>query len=717
MKIFKYILRVIFKRKWYLLLFPLIASIIAIILTNNLSKTFRVTTTIFTGFASGYSIESEGNIRINSETVNTAMDNLMNIIKSKSTLERVSYNLYAENMIYGDSTKDNTTIYKDNYIEIFNRTPNDVRKLIDKKSIENTVKNLRIYSQASPKNFVYGLFNWNHQHYCFDALNQIDVKRVGSSDMLEISYEKDDPGITYNTIKILIEEFIKEYQLLRFGETDSVIQYFQSELARVGSMLRNNEDSLTDYYIDKKIINYSEQTNQIAFQDREYNLEYLRLKMNYNSSLAALDEIEKRMDINLKSIKNNSKFVQHLNEISNLRNEIAFIEINHQDTLIQTKTQLEKRKKEISNKEKEISQFLNSYVSDRYTKEGISSQNIINEWFSELMKNTKANAEIRVLEKRRAEIDKEYTFFAPVGSTLKRKEREISFLENTYLNILQNLNSALLRRKNLQMTSSSIKVINPPMYPLNSNPSKRTMIILGVMIGTFIFILSYFIILELLDRTLKNKIKAEFLIGKEITGAFPDSPKGKYRRHYNDILDKSRHFLFNSIINNLTSSNDSLNIINIISNEKEEGKSFIAENLLKILNEKNINAKLITYHKDFNHEDKNYLLANSIDDFCEIGDEKFIIIEHPALIDSNIPVNIIKSSKINLFIGLASKAWKDNDQLLFDRLEKECGKENLYIYLNKTSIDATEVFTGLLPPYSWIRKFIYNIIQLDFKTK
>ena len=126
---------------------------------------------------------------------------------------------------------------------------------------------------------------------------------------------------------------------------------------------------------------------------------------------------------------------------------------------------------------------------------------------------------------------------------------------------------------------------------------------------------------------------------------------------------------------------------------------------------------MITYHKDFNHEDKNYLLANSIGDFCEIGDEKFIIIEHPALIDSNIPVNIIKASKINLFISLASKAWKDNDQLLYDRLEKECGKENLYIYLNKTSIDATEVFTGLLPPYSWIRKFIYKIIQLDFKTK
>lgn len=694
---------------------PIFTALIAVLLTINMGQTFKVTTTIFTGFATGYSIESGSNSVINYTAVNSAMDNLMNIIKSKTTLERVSTRLYAENMIYGDSTKDNITIRKNNYQEIFNRTPIEVRDLIEKNSIKNTIDNLNMYKESSPKNFVYGLFNWNHQHYCYDALNQINVKRVGNSDMLEISYENNDPGIVYNTIKILNEEFIKEYQLLRFGETDSVIKYFESELAKVSEILRYSEDSLTDYYVRNKIINYNEQTTQVAMQTSNYNYRYLELKMEYNSSKAKLEEIENRMDANLKSIKNNAKFIKYLSDLSQINTKIAINRSNDSSKIISEENN--SYKIQLIEKEKQINEFLLNYSSQKYSKEGVTSDNIINQWFIELIKNIKAESELKVLEKRKIELDEEYAFYAPIGSNLKRKERKINFLENTYLNLLHNLNSALLRKKNLQMTSSTIKVINPPFFPLNSLPSKRRMIIFGVYFGSLIFLFSYFIILELLDRTLKNKIKAEFLIGNEITGAFPDSPKGKYRRHYNEILDKSRHFLFNSIINNLTSSNDSLNIINIISNEKGEGKSFIAENLLKILNEKNINAKLITYHKDFNHEDKNYLLANSIGDFCEIGDEKFIIIEHPALIDSNIPVNIIKASKINLFISLASKAWKDNDQLLYDRLEKECGKENLYIYLNKTSIDATEVFTGLLPPYSWIRKFIYKIIQLDFKTK
>lgn len=716
MKIAKYILQIIFKRRYYLILLPLFATILGFYFTSNLGSKYRVSSTIFTGFASGYSIETGSTVASSSDYINTSMDNLINIIKSKSTLEKVSMRLYAENIIFGDSTTDNSTIKKNNFLEIFNRTPIKVRSLIDKKSIENTINILESYKKASPKNFVYGLFNWNHRHYCYDALNKIEVKRLENSDMITISYENDDPGITFNTVKFLNNEFIKEYQLLRFGETDSVIKYFQSELARVESLLRYNEDSLTDYYVDNKIINYEEQTKQIAFQSREYNLNYIRLRMDYNSSKAALEEVEKRMDINLKSLKNNSKFIEYLENISTIRHDIAVIEMNGNDTENNINNKLQKSKKELSNREKDISELISTYTNDRFTKEGISSTSIINEWFSELMKNVKAEAEIEVLLTRKQELDGEYIFYAPVGSNLKRKERQIGFLESTYLNVLHNLNLALLRRKNLQMTSSTIKVINPPFFPLNSLPSKRKMIILGILYGSFLFILSYFLIIELLDRSLKNKLKAELLIGTQVLGCFPDSPKGKYRRYADEISDISKQYLFNSIINNLR-TNDKDSIINIISNEKEEGKSFIAENLQSVFNDKGIKTKLISYHKDFNHEDRKYLLAESINDFCEFNDEKIIIIEHPALKESNIPNIILKTASINLFIGMASKAWKDSDQLLFERLKNQIDKKNLYVYLNKTSIDAAETFTGLLPPYTWFRKFIYKIIQMDFKTK
>lgn len=713
MKIIKYFLRILFIRKWWLILLPLFATLLAINFTRNLGQTFSASTTIFTGFASGYSIESDSKNTINNDYVNTAMDNLINIIKSKTTLENVSLSLYAENMMYGDSTKDNNTITKNNYKEIYNKTPKEVRSLIDKKSKSNTLKNLENYKKASPKNFVYGLFNWNHRHYCYDALNRIKVKRLSNSDMMEVNYESDDPGIAYNTIKILNDEFIKEYQTLRFGETDSVINYFQSELLRVSNLLRDNEDSLTDYNVENRVINYNEQTNQVAFQSREYNLQYVKLKMDYNSSKAILEEIENRMDINLKLVKNNSKFIQYLQNVSKLNYDIALIE--SKDSINKSDSKLFQYKNQLIDKEKEMNDFITTYSNQKYTKEGISADNIIDQWFSELMKNIKSEAELKVLEQRKLEIDEEYLFYAPIGSTIKRKERQINFLESTYLNILHNLNSALLRKKNLQMTTSTLKIINPPILPLNSLPSKRKMIVWGVLFGSFIFILSYFLIIELIDRTLKNKLKSQLLIGREIMGAFPSSPKGKYRRYKNEILGISNQYLFNTVFNNLN-PNKEQNIINIISNENGEGKSFIAENLYDIFNKKGIKTKYISYHKDYNQDESKYLFSNSINDFYNTNNEQIIIIEHPSFKNSVIPINITNSSSVNLFIGDANRAWKDTDQILFDRLLKQCNN-NIFIYLNRASIESTEGFTGLLPPYSFFRKLIYKIIQMDFNTK
>lgn len=45
--------------------------------------------------------------------------------------------------------------------------------------------------------------------------------------MIEIAYSSNDPGIAYNTLDILNEEFVKQYHELRYGETDNVIKFFR----------------------------------------------------------------------------------------------------------------------------------------------------------------------------------------------------------------------------------------------------------------------------------------------------------------------------------------------------------------------------------------------------------------------------------------------------------------------------------------------------------
>ncbi|MCD8496259.1 MAG: hypothetical protein LRY45_07140 [Bacteroides graminisolvens] len=80
--------------------------------------------------------------------------------------------------------------------------------------------------------------------------------------MLTIRYSSNDPGIAYHTIDILMKEFVNEYKDIRYGETDKSIEYFRSELARIGHELRMAEDSLTQYNTEKGIINYYDETKR-----------------------------------------------------------------------------------------------------------------------------------------------------------------------------------------------------------------------------------------------------------------------------------------------------------------------------------------------------------------------------------------------------------------------------------------------------------------------
>lgn len=98
------------------------------------------------------------------------------------------------------------------------------------------------------------------------------MTRLGNSDLLKISYSSGDPGITYNTLEILMKEFVNEYRVLRYGETDKVIEYFKSELNRIGGELTRHEDDLTKYNVDNRIINYYDETKEIAAINKGFEL-------------------------------------------------------------------------------------------------------------------------------------------------------------------------------------------------------------------------------------------------------------------------------------------------------------------------------------------------------------------------------------------------------------------------------------------------------------
>ncbi|SHF40858.1 Uncharacterized protein involved in exopolysaccharide biosynthesis [Bacteroides luti] len=707
-----YLSRFIYRLRWWLITVPVILTLLTIYSTKHLGRTYDATTTVYTGIISGYTVETTTGAGINLTQQSTTLDNILTLITSQSTLKKVSLRLYAQNMIYGDPNHDNTHIQSSTYKALFSITPKEVLKLIDKKDEKKTIANLEAYSKPDPKNFIYGLFYWNHPDYCYSALsNKIKVNRIAGSDMIEIGYSNGDPGIAYNTLKILNDEFIDQYQQLRFGETNNVIKFFEEELARLKKKLETSEDSLTAYSLSKRIINYGEQTKQVAGQNTAYEEKCEGFLLEYNTAKTLINELEKRMDSHTKSLRNNSEFISRMQRITDLTSKITDIETFNNESSLEDQN-LSSYKKQLKKAENDFSKFAEKYSDQKYTKEKIAPEEILQQWFEQMLNLEKADAKLKLMESRKGLIDDKYIFFSPIGNTLKRMDRDIGFTESNYMSMLNSLNAARLRQKNLQMTSATLRVINPPVYPLAAEATNRKSIVMAIFFGSIIAILGFSLIIEILDRTLRDKIRSERLTSSKVIGAFPSNSIIRLR-NFSKVRNKiATQFICNTLLGYLP--NDGKRIINLISTESRDGKSFIGNQMEEYWTSIGLNVKHVSWNKDFSKDSRDFLLAESVNDLCKsIDDTDILIVEYPPLKECLTPERLINEAALNLVIAKANKTWKLTDQILLNELKRLAKPTSpILVYLNNAEKDVVENFTGLLPPYNRFRKFIYKLSQL-----
>lgn len=716
-----YFSRFFYRIRWWLLLGTAIITIAAYLMTANLSKTYNVEATLYTGVVSGYSIEGGGSL--DWAAAQNAIDNLINIIKAESTLKRVSYRLFARVLINGNAEYDDNNVTAASYNYTYNHMRNsphgkELLTLIDKTSEDKTVENFIRYERPDRDNYIYGLFYFNHPYYSYEALKKIGVLRKGNSDLLEVKYASGDPYIAYNTINILMSEFVNEYRAIRYGETDKVIEYFGAELSRIGKELRVNEDSLTQYNVDNRVINYYDETKEIAAINKEFELREQTVLFAYNSSKAMIETLERQMDMNTKQSLNNIQMLNKLKEASSLAGKITEMEtLPSQEQGNQGEASLKDYQSQLTTTRKELSNISDIYVGHRETKEGIAKATIVEQWLDNVLLFEKAKAELDIVQRSRVELSDKYVFFAPVGSNIKRIERGINFTEQNYLSLLKSYNDALMRKKSLEMTSATLKVLNPPAIPITPLPTHRKQIVMAACAGSFLFILGFFLLLEILDRTLRDSIRTRRLTDCKVLGAYPEPTQ--FQRGNNKLCEEiATKYLSSTILRFCTERKEGQPyLINILSTHPGDGKSYLCDQLLEYWTKIGLNVRKVTWGTDFDPQSRSFTLAKEIGDLCTYQDEDILLVEYPSLMDSNVPTELLQKTNLNLLIAPANRGWKETDKLLSEKLRTQVGAAPLYVYLNRASREVVEDYTGMLPPYTFTRRLMYRLSQLALTEK
>ena len=714
MDIFRYIVRFLYRIRWYLVILPMIALVVAWFATRNMERQYDTNTTIYTGMITGYNIE--GGTGTAGGNAQTNINNLMLIITTDNTIHEVSLRLFARCMMYGNEKKDNNYISAEHFRALNASVPAEVKALINRNNETATYTNLKAYEKPSRDNFIFSLTNYHPYFGLNNITSRLKVTQFSKSDIINIGYSANDAGIAYNTLDILNDVFARQYQQIRYGETNNVIKYFEREVARLYRMLCDAEDDLIAYNIQNRIINYGEQTKVIAGLDGTQQVSDNDLLMNYTVSKAMMDYLERQLGDRTKKLTNNRDFTDKVKDISRIQSRISNLRLmsseggannaEAQQELAEAQKELKKTTEEVKNLTRTLEADANS------TDQGVKAKTMLDKWLEQVLVSEETKARLSAQDIMRQNIDRQFQFFAPIGATLGRKDRHIGFVESNYMEMLKALNAARLRQRNLQMTTATLRVLNPPLFPLNALPTNRMMILLGAYLLTFFMTAIYFFLIELLDRTLRDRMRSERITKIPVLGCYPKESSLRYRRYNKTIGDMSLRQLSKALLPHFKTGQQ--NVLNLISTDSANGKSYLAQELENYWISIGLQVRRLTYDEDFLADDSKFIMSTSIKDLCpDILPDEIAIVEYPNLNDHSIPSSLLNMGTVNLMVTRANRTWKDIDQKALKEVQSQLDDQNtLFMYLTESSRYAVEEFVGQLPPYTRFSNFVYRISQL-----
>ena len=714
MDLFRYIVRFLYKIRWYLIILPLIALIVAWFMTRNMERVYDANTTIYTGMITGYNLEGGTGAAGGNNQAN--ITNLMLLMTTDVTIHEVSLRLFARCMMYGNPSKDNNYISSEHFRQLSASVPADVKALINHNSEQATYANLKAYEKPSQDNYIFSLLNYHPWFGVNRITSRLKVMQLNRSDIIDIAYTANDPGIVYNTLDILNEVFARQYQQLRFGETNDVIKFFEREVARLYKILTGAEDDLIRYNVSKRIINYGEQTKVVAGMDGSQQLSDNEQLMNYTTAKSLMDYLERQLGDRAKIIRANRDFTDQITDISRIQSRISNLRLMNSEGgegNVESQLELAKAEKMLQDRTARMKELTRDIEAGSYSTEtGVKANDMISRWLEQVLLLEKTKAEMSAQDIMRDKLDKQILYYAPIGATLARKDRHISFIEGNYMEMLKALNSARLRQRNLQMTTAKLRVLNPPMFPMNAQPTNRMMILLGAFLLTFALTALYFFIIELLDRTLRDRMRSERITKVPVMGCFPKESTLRYRRFNKTIADMALRQLSKSLLPHFKEGQQ--NVLNLISTDAGNGKSYIAQELENYWISIGLQVRRLTYDEDYLAEDSRFIMAKDIKDICpDILPNEIAIIEYPNLDDNSVPPALLNMGTINLLVTRANRTWKDVDQKALKELQSQLEDQNtLYMYLTEAQRYAVEEFVGQLPPYTKFNNLVYRLSQM-----
>jgi uncharacterized protein involved in exopolysaccharide biosynthesis len=707
---FSTVKRIIRKNLLWLTLFPVLLAGVVWYMTRDMPLEFTSTATIYTGIASGYSITSGDNDRIDNTSVNNAFDNLITTIKSRETISEVGLRLLARHLTQSPQAPGRLNVSSANTLhQIADAT---LKRAVVIGNEQATLANLqRLMSHPDGNSVKAILYNSSTVYANESVLGRFTVTRKNTSDMLDLSCKGNDPIICQQTLVFLIDVFRHRYTQFKTSETTNVVGYFEQQRQQAFSNLKGAEDRLTKYSVNNKIINYPEQSKFAAASKEAIVADYYKEQMDLKAADASLREIDQKFNEHGSVLAANKDLNDKRADLAKIQTQLA------NATLYGYSKETIRKLQDVSIRlTAELKTQVHRYYNSTHSLEGIPQEDLTDEYVRHNLRSQESKARLGVMKKRLSEFNQVYDELAPLGSEVGRLQREISVAEREYLAVLHGLNLAQLRQKDLEM-KGALSIIDPPSLPMKPQPTIRRILIMASFLAGLMLVLSVIFGQVLLSSAIASPERVEPLINIPLAAALP----ARRFELAGPDLDFAEHCMLEQLRSRIMLETQPVSnahlqcLVPIFSTRPRQGKSWVGSRISDLFAESG-HQVIYLYADKLLSQVTQPTLAHSLaypvmTDFTDINrlaellqsvsqlpatSYDYVFLELPALLDTALPVQLVSQSAMSLLVVNAKSSWSQSDQELCT-LYKRASHGPVVAVLDEVEPDRLEVLMGPLP--------------------
>ncbi len=663
---------------WFILI-PGIAAGIVFYLTRGESKAYKSQAMLYTGLASGYSLQS---MLPNNQGDRSAIafDNLLTTLNSTETQRQIGVDLLTEHLLLANP--DPMVLGQEGFDKLQKDLPADLRmNLVSGHTPEQIQALVDSLSQRRDNNPVKALFLQPASYYSTALLSKkLKSNRKSTNDMLELEYETNDPAVAQKTLEYAIAVLNKRYKSLKTTETSSVIGYYDDKSEQTKQRLAEAERKRQAFAVQNKVLNFDDDAKNIADTRETTIAEYNQEMMRNQAAKASMESLKQRMGQRGTQINTGDVLKAKQDELTAAQNQLVNARAYGRDAA--SIAQLQAKADRIAD---ELKTVATKFYAASGASETVPQQTLVTEWLTKVTEYEESSARLKLYAARLNANEAKTAQFSPLGAKLRQLDRELTVAEKEDLASTENLNQARTQQGDLTV-NAGLTTLDKPNFPLAPQPSKRWLLI-AASIGAGLFLTLFLVAIRFwLDQRVSSPEKAELVIGKPVAAMFPTVRKSAMGTKVGRAAMNMFEQLCNAINIEIVQQTGKPHppVITIFSVRPKQGKTWTSNGLARLYADagqqvayfypRNADAAVsveqggitflpYTVRPDFMNVLRFENLLSDGESFVPSHYDK-IILELPALVSSAIPVYLVDNSYVSVLVVDANSSWARTEKQL-----------------------------------------------------